>query len=498
MIRKCGNPESLRRIEAKQGTEIKKDGERKAKKVKKKRKKDVLEKRGRQFKPAVGEFQRAIPVETPIRQNQRREIDIDWVVKILKEKNSFLCIGESRELFAFTGKIFENITDQNKAAAVFKKFLAEDINRLFRDYSEVYKQLLSDETIWYSSMDAVKRNRNVIVFENGTYDVIGGQFYQDQYWKEDFVFSIIHFDFDPKDMTNSRLVDDFVDQFCDGDADKRQLLYEIVGYCLSSYENKKVFFYFLGVPDSGKSTLCWFLETAVGDDAYISVAIKQLNSRFVSGDLVGKKICADEDVAIKTPLKSEDVSLIKKITSSDKIRTDAKYQKPGQLHPECKLVCAGNGMLTFETSEDLQPLINRMIIYPLEKAVPEGKRDTNIVNKLVAGRNYIITQAMAALQDLVSKDFKFTKVVDAEAYFNSKNFPSGIEEFVETRCVLDETARESSADLYDAYKDFCSVHPEYNVKSLNGFSTYLSEKYHLEYYNNGNYRGKIGIKLLLV
>lgn len=410
----CERPESPKYLGTKQkteSTEIKKDGERKAKKVKKERKQDVLEKRGRQFKPAVGEFQRPIPVETPIRQSQKREIDLDGVVKFLKSEYTFLCIGESRELFTFTGKCFENITDKNKATAVFKTFLSEEVNRLIRDYTEVYNQLLSDGDIWYSSIDEIKRNRDVVVFENGTFDVLEGQFYRDQYWKEDFVFSIIHFNYDPKDLTNWEPVDRFINQFCNNDCKRRKLLYEIVGFCLSNYENKKAFFYFLGEPDSGKSTLCKFLKIAVGSDACISLAIKQLNDRFTVSDLEGKKICVDEDIATKTPLNSTEVALIKKISSSDDLRKDAKYQKPGQLHPECKLVLAGNEMMSFGTNENLQSLINRMIIFPLEHAIPENKRDTRILDKLIDRHNYIITQAMAALQDLVSKDFRFTKVV---------------------------------------------------------------------------------------
>lgn len=478
-------------------TESEKDTEWKKRKRKKKKKKkeDSKEKTG-QLRPAVGEFQRPIPVETSIRQSQKREVDLDGVVKFLKAEYSFLCIGESRALYAFTGKCFENLTDKNKATAVFKRFLSENINRLIRDYTEVYNQLLSDGDIWYSSIDEIKRNRDVVVFENGTFDILKQQFYEGQYWKEDFVFSIIHFNYDPDDTTNSELVDRFINQFCNNDWERRKLLYEIVGFCLSNYENKKAFFYFLGEPDSGKSTLCKFLKIAVGSDACVSLELKQLSGRFTASDLEGKKICMDDDLAVQTPLNSADVALIKKITSSDDIRTDAKYQKPGQLHPECKLVLAGNEMMSFDTSENLQSLINRMIIFPLEHAIPENERDTCILDKLIDGRNYIISQAMAALQDLVSKDFRFIKVVQTESFVSSKNFPSGIEDFIDECCVLDENARESTSDLYHAYEEFCDAHPEYNMKSINGFSSYLSSKYHLESYSDGNKRGRKGIKLL--
>lgn len=430
----------------------------------------------------------------PVRRSGKREIDIDLVVKTLKEQHSFICIA-GRKLYAFTGRYYEDITDKNNAAAVFKDFLSEETNRLIRDYTEIYNQLLSDKDIWYNSMEEIRRNRYVVVFWNGTYDIREQKFYEGMFWEEDHVFSILRFAYQERDMRGKGFIDDFIDTFCNGDPMRKRLFKEIVGFCISNFENKKACFYFLGVPNSGKSSVCRFLETAVGSDAYISVAVKQLNSRFVSGDLEGIKICADEDVAIRTPLRSEDVSLIKKITSSDKIRTDAKYQKPGQLHPECKLVWAGNGMMTFETSEDLQPLIDRMIIFPLDRVIPVEKRDPNIVDKLLMGRNYMISESLKELHNLVERGFQFTKVVPTEAYFNAQNFASGIEAFVETHCILDGDSRESTSVLYGTYIRFCKDHPEYKPKSINQFSSYIENKYGLKPYNDGNVRGKVGIQL---
>lgn len=431
---------------------------------------------------------------TPMRRSEKRELDIDSVVKTLKEEHTFICIA-GRKLFAFTGKIFEDITDKNHAAAIFKEFLSEETNRLIRDYTEIYNQLLSDKDIWYNSMEEIRKNRDVIVFESGTYAVNEQIFYENKFWEEDHVFFMIRLAYDPEDTSGKEDVDQFMDTFCGGDPRRKRLFKEIVSYCLSNYDNKKAIFYFLGVPNSGKSSVCRFLEIAVGSDAYISVAVKQLNSRFVSGDLEGIKVCADEDVAIRTPLRSDDVSMIKKISSSDKIRTDAKYQRPGQLHPECRLVWAGNGMLTFETSEDLQPLIDRMIIFPLDRAIPEERRDPNIVDKLIVGRNYMISESLKALHDLVERDFQFTKVVQTEEYFTARNLASGIEAFVEDCCILDKDSRESSSTLYGAYIRFCEDNPGYKSKSINQFSSYIEDKYGLQPFNDGRIRGKRGIRL---
>lgn len=119
----------------------------------------------------------------------------------------------------------------------------------------------------------------------------------------------------------------------------------------------------------------------------------------------------------------------------------------------------------------------------------------NIVDKLIMGRNYLISEALRALHDLVERGFQFTKVVQTEAYFNAQNFASGIEAFVETHCILDGNSRESTSVLYETYIRFCNGHPEYKPKSINQFSSYIESKYGLKPYNDGNVRGKVGIQL---
>ena len=147
-----------------------------------------------------------------------------------------------------------------------------------------------------------------------------------------------------------------------------------------------------------------------------------------------------------------------------------------------------------ETSEDLQPLIDRMVIFPLDKAIPEDQRDPNIVEKLIVGRNYILSEALKALHDLVENGFRFTEIIPTESCFSSKNFASGIEAFVEECCILDENGRESTSVLYGGYIRYCEAHPEYKPKSINQFSSYLDSKYSLTPFNDGKVRGKIGIR----
>ena len=432
---------------------------------------------------------------TELTRSGNREQDMDSLVKILKRKCSLISVA-SKKLFVFNGKINEDISERRQAVTYFKKILAEETNRLFKDYSEIHNQLLCDPDIAIDSLEELPTNRDVIVFQNGTYNVREGTFYRGQFWADDYIFSMLAIEYDETDFSGQAVIDGFLNTFCAGMEDRIRLFCEILGFCLSNYENKKACFYFLGAPDAGKSTVCRFIEQVIGENLYMACSIQELTSKYTTGELVGIKVCADEDVATNKPLKSDDVELIKKITSSDKIRTRQIYQKAVQLRPDCKLVLAGNGMLTFATSEDLQPLINRLIIFPLDVSIPKEERDPDILSKLLAGRNYMITLALNALHDLVENRFCFSEVVDTASYFNSQIYTSGVEDFVESECELAEDAVSFTRELYNSYRHFCEKSLSYQILSVNQFIPYLKTKYGVDSYSDGAKRGVRGVRLL--
>ena len=426
-------------------------------------------------------------------RNDRKEHDIDNAVKFLMKNYNFISLA-GKKLYYFNERYYQELDIVN-ATVVLKECLNEDNNRLTSAYREIYNQLLTENEIWVDSMDALETREDRIVFLNGTYDVYLRRFYENKFFEEDYMFSMIKWNYNEFDRDRGYTVEKFVSNFCDGDERKEQLLFEIVGYCLSNFSNKKACFYLLGVPNAGKSVLCKFIELAVGRELYISIPIKELTAQFNTGELVGKKVCADEDVAIKAPLTTKDLSMIKKISSSDTIQTNSKYQRQGYIRPNCKLLWAGNGMFTFSTNEDLEPFAERLVIFPLEHSIPREERDPNIIDKLVDERNYIIRRALSALSDLAENQFQFSLVVDAHDYISCKQVVDGIVAFVEERCILDEGKICIFSELYDAYERFCNENSTYCVVKKKVFSQRLKKEFFLKDYRTSEARKIIGISL---
>ena len=423
-----------------------------------------------------------------------REKDIENAINYLLKHYHFVNVA-SKKLLVFNGRWYEELVKGTPGWTVLKDCLREYGSRAMSRYNEIYNQLLTDKSIWIDHIEKLPTNKNKIVFANGTYDILEAVLHRD-FYPEDYALSCNYITYEPDAaLQKTSVTKRFVDFFCNGDARKEQLLFEILGFCMSAYENQKACFFFLGVPNAGKSVLCNFVRLVVGADAYISIPIKDLDEKFNTGELVNKKVCADEDVAIMAPLTTNDLSMIKKISSSDMIQTNGKYQQLGYIRPTCRLLWAANGFFKFATHEDLTPFAERLVIFPLENAIPEEERDPDIIDKLMEERNYIIYRALLALRDLVQNNFRFTKVVDAWDYIAPTGFVDGIPMFIDQCCKLDPDISIASSSLYEAYKQFCLDHSEYRCIAQNSFSSRVMELYNVTRDRNSSTRFLKGICL---
>lgn len=427
-------------------------------------------------------------------RSDQKEMDIDNAVKYLLENFYFISCAGNR-LFYFNGRFFEDTQNLTKATKILKECLGEDCNRLTCSYREIYHQLLSESSIWVDSLEQLPTREDRVVLLDGTFDTATKDFYKNKFYPEDYMFSYLDGYYDPDRECESTYSVPFINQFCGGDMQKEQLLFEISGYTISNFRNTKACFYFLGKANAGKSTLMNWLRLIVGSDSYISIPIKELTGQFNSGELVNKKICADEDVAIESALTTKDVAFIKKVTSSDTIQTNGKYKQQGYIRPNVKLIWSGNGMFRFQTNEDLTPFIERLIIFPLDNPIPKEKRDPFIIDKLMNERTYLIRRSLEALHNLYHNQFQFTKVVDTNDYISAANVVDGIDMFVKEKCVLAENEQITSESLHEAYMTYCDEHLEYKKENINTFVKKIKKMYDIESGRTADIRMLRGISL---
>lgn len=102
----------------------------------------------------------------------------------------------------------------------------------------------------------------------------------------------------------------FLKDICRGDDTLAWRIWECLGYLLAPDQTAKLFVFFQGVPNSGKSVLGNFIRGCFKGDAVTSLELNEFCGRFNLSDLVGKKLCLDMDLPA-TPLKERAVSNLK-------------------------------------------------------------------------------------------------------------------------------------------------------------------------------------------
>lgn len=288
-----------------------------------------------------------------------------------------------------------------------------------------------------------------MVFQNGTYDVTTGAFYKEHFDKNDFVFTMIKADY--KDYSDyDKKVQMFVKRFCNYDSERETLFYEILGIILSNIMQKKDIVLFIGIADSGKSSVLKLLEFVVGPENYKAIPVDELAKEYTLAEIRDAKVIADDDIPCDRKINSKEISLLKTISAHGKIRGRRIFQAPMDFIPKASIVWAGNAFPKFATTEDITPLLNRMIIFPLDVAVREDEKDIHILDTLINGRSYLIGRAMQALTRLVERNFQFSEVVDVRQFYNPSK-ENGIMDYVNLYCEFGEQFRCGSRELYDSY-----------------------------------------------
>lgn len=260
---------------------------------------------------------------------------------------------------------------------------------------------------------------------------------------------------DPEPLLHTPTFDSFCATSLEGDEKKRQLLLEIVGYCLSDCTGAKCAFFLKGEPNSGKSIMLEFIsKLLVPSSAISSIPLHKLHERFNRAALYGKKINVAGEIKGKS---LTDISTFKSITGGDQIEAEFKGKNMFFFTPRCKLVFAGNTLPGSSESDATAAFANRLAVVLFNKSIPEGKQDKELLAKLLKERDGIFTKAIYALRTLHEGNYRFEFPTDSEAFladFSDRH--NSLEGFMADHCERVPKAELSNVQLYDAYLDYCS------------------------------------------
>ena len=178
------------------------------------------------------------------------------------------------------------------------------------------------------------------------------------------------------------------------DPKRRELLVDLMGYCLWRRNPFQSFFVNVGDGANGKTTWLRVLEELLGPDARAAESLQDLSShRFAAAELEGKLANLCDDLPYDRPLAATGV--LKVLTGEGELTGERKFQPKFKFRFDGKLIANANR--TPEVRDDTYAFWRRLVVVPWEVTIPQGDRDPHLVDKLRAELPGILNLALLGL-----------------------------------------------------------------------------------------------------
>lgn len=255
--------------------------------------------------------------------------------------------------------------------------------------------------------------------------------------------------------------DEFVQSSLLGDESLRRLFLEILGTLLSNYRPKNIFV-FCGASNSGKSVIVDFLRWIIGVPSITQIAhLRDFSSRWTIGNLKGKKLlvcteCSDEFIG------PDACAVIKTITGEPTLTGEQKHKDATTFTNTTRLLLVSNHLVRLDRID--AGFANRLVTLPFPCSIPFEQQDPDLLQHLLEEKGAIFNMAMQALNELLSRNFEYTKAnpdylgrISDQKLYIAENFDAGVKQFVDDCCTLEAGSYLASSTLYESYREFAEA-----------------------------------------
>jgi P4 family phage/plasmid primase-like protien len=310
---------------------------------------------------------------------------------------------------------------------------------------DAYRLVTDDTRIQRSSSD-LNRDKNLINFRNGVYDISKEKLipHDSKYLQ---TLQIPHELEKAKKPWEKTLVYQFLSEECSLPEEDIEMVTQYMAYCLTLDFGLKTFMVLQGQSNTGKSVLIRFFETFVGKVNTSALSMHELNMRFYPAQLYNRLLnsCADNS---SLPLSS--IENLKKITGGDQIMHEKKGKEPFFFVPFAKLIFSFNQM-PLQLEEKSNAFYLRMRILHMNKAL---KLNNEYVERLCSEESIKET-----LPHLVAR-FPIKEIPRTETSSRlieaMRRDSDSIHAFVTEKCNLAPKKWVTKKSLYDNYVRFCT------------------------------------------
>lgn len=335
---------------------------------------------------------------------------------------------------------------------------------------------------------------SLINMTNGVYDLEHHKLIPHS--KERLITKTTGIVFDPN--ATCPLWEGFMDRIFQSRKDKDEMisfLQRAIGYSLTGKVNEQVLMLLYGKGQNGKSVLLSTIDRMMGEYAYTadSSSFTTAKSDKVRNDIAafsGKRFIQSSEIT-KTAVLDE--ALIKKLTGGENITARFLYQEDFTFTPTFKLWLAFNHRP--DVRDRTYSIWRRILLIPFEETIPESEQDKQLVEKLIAELPGIFNWALHGLKEYQETGLNPPESVKI-ATQEYRHDTDVLFDFFNEICIIDNpNNRESSSELYNAYRQWCAFQHELdkNVMSASKFGRELNERFRKERTTRGVFYWGIGL-----
>lgn len=414
----------------------------------------------------------------------RQSVSAPLLAKHVREHLDYILVRDSATQgvlkYVYKDGVY-TLYDQNMLYGAIKQFIADYNESLVKMtvVKEVAQLILSD--LDYLSQDRLNVNEDLINFQNGLLRVSGDSVALLPHSPK--VLSTIQIPCRwPNQEIPTPVFDQFLETLTNGDSEIKQLLLEVMGVAISNvkgWRTKKALF-LVGDGNTGKSQLKSLTERLLGKNNYIGMDLSEIEARFGTGSLYGKRLAGSSDMSF---LSVDELKVFKKLTGGDDVHMEFKGQQAFSATFTGILWFCTNKLPRFSGDKGGW-IYSRIMPVWCPNVIPPEKQDKQLLDKMYAEREGIVQKCVKALQTVITNGYKFSEpasVNTARGQYQATN-STVISFFEECMCHWPNGTIGGSAittgAIHRAYVQWCRLNNNGYAKSAKEFREELASHLH--------------------
>lgn|GEM_PF-211478 len=312
-------------------------------------------------------------------------------------------LSNQAQVFAYMDGVYKRFVPES-FKGVIKKHIAEYSEPYARisSINETYNLLIAD--LDFIERDLLNAEEDIINFENGLYNIKTGELLP----HTPKILSTIQIPCKwDNQITDTPVFDKYMKDLTNGNKEIAQLLLEFMGVCISNIKGsrlKKALF-MVGAGDTGKSQLKSLTEKIVGKGNYTAIDLKELEARFGTSNIYGKRLAGSADMSF---VSIDELKIFKRATGGDSIFAEFKGIDGFEFVFHGLLWFCMNKLPKFG-GDNGDWVYDRIMAVRCDNVIPQDKQDKHLLDKLYQEREGIIKKVVLALKTVIDNNYNFSE-----------------------------------------------------------------------------------------